>query len=163
MPASLFLCQRTSFSASFWWLKHFLEKPTFQGIPRLEKSTILLVRRPTFPDLAREINHVCLYDMHFHREALSLGCHTTENMCFLTVHQAALFCNQGFEETRKVLADLWIPSIPESNSLLYSWNKTLISYIGVSYEFLFPHLWVPFHFVLLTSLGQVLNLLSGPP
>lgn len=112
---SLLLCPRTCFSALFWWLKHFLEKPAFEVIRRLQKSIVLFIRKPTFSDRVKERNHIGTYAMHFYWEALVLGVMQLRMCASLHyITQAALLCKDhccipGSKEPKKVLAGLLAP------------------------------------------------------
>ena len=85
------------------------KKTVFEIILRLQESTVLLIRRPIFPDLARDMNHILIYTMYFPvllrvmvlRMYASSQCNA----------QATLLCNDccwtpGSEEPKKILAEL---------------------------------------------------------
>ena len=120
------------------------KKTVFEIILRLQKSTVLLIRRPIFPDLARDMNHILIYTMHFPvllgvmvlRMHASTQCNT----------QAILLCNDccwtpGSEEPKKILAELLTPM----NIRAFSTHEIRFSSstLQLSLGLHFLHLWSP--------------------
>lgn len=88
------------------------KKTVFEIILKLQKSTVLLIRRPIFPELAKDMNHILIYTLHLPvllgvmvlRMYASSQCNT----------QAILLCNDccwtpGSEEPKKIFAELLAP------------------------------------------------------
>ena len=120
------------------------KKTVFEIILRLQESTVLLIRRPIFPDLARDMNHILIYTMYFPvllrvmvlRMYASSQCNA----------QATLLCNDccwtpGSEEPKKILAEL----LALMNIRAFSTHEIRFSSstLELSLGIHFLYLWIP--------------------